>query len=240
MFAQIPATFSCRLRNLRVSTSNGQTILVLSPHPDDETLGCGGTIKLLTDAGAAVDVLYLTRGELGVEAPETTTAESRQQLAETRAREAREACRLLGVRQVDFLDGADGRLAEHLAVSDELRRRLREGRYNRVFCPWPGDHHPDHIATFGFLRQALGAGFPSLQVWLYEVWAPLRPTICVPIDPTIEAKLAAIRAHRSQLECLDYWNAFRGLAAYRSLFCPGARFAEAFIVADSSAIRGMH
>jgi len=211
-----------------------QPVLVLAPHPDDETLGCGGTIKLLTQAGTAVDVLYSTRGELGFEAPEATTATSRQQLADVRTAEARAACAVLGVRQVDFLNGRDGSLAEQAHLASDLGDRLRAGDYDRVFCPWPQDRHPDHQATFACLRTALASQSRLPHVWLYEVWTPLLPSLCVPIDSVIEAKEAAIRAHQSQLACLDYLTAFRGLASYRSLFCPGSRFAEAFQVTDGA------
>jgi hypothetical protein len=58
------------------------------------------------------------------------------------------------------------------------------------------------------------------------------PTNCVPIESTFDAKIQAIEAHVSQLQCLDYLSAFRGLAAYRSLACPSSRYAEAYIVGD--------
>jgi len=74
-----------------VTVTKTQSILVLSPHPDDESFGCGGTIKLLTQAGAAVDVVYLTSGEMGVEAPEAITSEAQHELAAIRTGEARTA-----------------------------------------------------------------------------------------------------------------------------------------------------
>lgn len=224
------------LPSIAAMESNVAPILVLAPHPDDESLGCGGTITLLTQAGAAVDVLYLTRGEFGLEAPEASTPEARQHLAETRMREAHAACCILGVRQVDFLDGADGRLAESPHLAADLHGRLKEGEYGRVFCPWPHDRHPDHQATFRLLQRALRNDNAPLHVWLYEVWTPLLPTICVPIDSTMVIKVEAIRAHKSQLACLDYLSAFQGLAAYRSLACPGTRYAEAFQTGDRAMV----
>lgn len=216
--------------------ASSQSILVLSPHPDDETFGCGGTIRLLTEAGAKVDVVYMTRGELGSESAVTPTREARQLLAGIRTEEAQQACQILGVRHVTFLSGADGALTERLDLSDEIHRNLTGERYSRVFCPWPGEKHPDHAATFQILRHALQRyGLPIL-VWLYEVWTPLQPNTCVPIDLTMDAKIAAIQAHQSQLKCLDYLSAFRGLAAYRSLSVPGSCYAEAFIAGDATSV----
>lgn len=217
---------------------SSQSILVISPHPDDESLGCGGTIKLLTESGVQVDVIYLTTGELGCESPEAADQASKVRLSKVRMEEAREACRLLGVANVDFLDGIDGRVGDQPHIAEKLQARLTLVSYSRVFCPWPQEKHPDHAAAFRWLRKALVEVNVPIQIWLYEVWTPLRPNTCVPIDTTIESKAEAIRAHRSQLACLDYLSAFRGLAAYRSLSCAGSRYAEAFIAGDRESIIG--
>lgn len=221
-------------------SASSQRILILSPHPDDETLGCGGTLKLLSESGAQIDVLFMTRGELGLETPELATPQVQEQLMEVRVTEAREACRLLGASGVDFLDGHDGRLAEQPDLARAIQTRLRAGCYDRVFCPWPHEKHVDHLSTFRLLQRALQGYEKPMQVWLYEVWTPLaRPSICVPIDLTMEAKLAAIRSYQSQLACLDYLSAFQGLAAFRGLSCPGCRYAEAFLTADRETVLGM-
>src|SRR5262245_15594956 len=167
-----------------MTDSASQKILVLSPHPDDESLGCGGTIRLLAQSGGVVDVLYMTRGEQGGEVPEAQSAEDRQRLAEVRSAEAREACRILGTRKVDFLDGVDGGLGGQPHLVDELLRRLTAESYDRVFCPWPQEKHTDHVATFRHLVSALRRYSRPVLVWLYEVWTPLPPTVCVPIDST--------------------------------------------------------
>lgn len=204
-------------------------VLVIAPHPDDEAFGCGGTIRLLTTSGVPVDVLFMTRGERGTEEHEKHSPEKLQQTALIRAAEARESCAALGVRAVDFLEGEDANLHNQPHLAGELLRRIVEGGYNRVFSPWPHDGHSDHKATFQLLKRALIAYDQPIDVWLYEVWTPLRPSICIPIDTMIEAKIAAMEAHRSQLDCLGYKAAFLGLAAYRSLFCPTSKYAEAFM-----------
>lgn len=214
------------------------SVLVLAPHPDDEVLGCGGTIRLLADSGVPVDVLFMTRGELGVELATTPTEVEQIRLAETRTAEARASCKILGVRKVEFLNGRDSALHLQPQLAAEILGHLRTGEYSRVFCPWSQDGHGDHKATFQLLRRAI-LEFPArLDVWLYEVWTPLRPTTCIPIDTTMDAKIAAIHAHRSQLACLDYLAAFQGLAAYRSLMCPSSRYAEAFITGGRELLTG--
>ncbi len=203
-------------------------VLVLAPHPDDESLGCGGTIRLLTESGIHVDVVFMTRGEHGCEAPEASTPGSRRELAATRTREAQQACQILGVAEVHFLEGTDANLACEAHMTQRLVSWFRERSYQRVFCPWPGDRHIDHAATHAHLLQALKTVPKPVTLWLYEVWTPLPHNICIPIDATMEIKRSAVRAHESQLACIDYLSAFEGLASYRALFCPGSRYAEAF------------
>jgi LmbE family N-acetylglucosaminyl deacetylase len=210
-----------------------KNILVLAPHPDDESLGCGGTVKLLTQAGMQVDVILMTRGENGLDAPHQQSAAAHEQLAATREREARAACEVLGVRNVEFLSGIDGDLMHQPQLVKPLAGLLSAGNYQRIFAPWYGEAHPDHVATFRLLQRALAESTARPSIWLYEVWTPLLPTDHVPIDTTMPAKRTAIEKHQSQLDCLDYLGAFVGLAAYRALACPPSRYAEAFLTMDT-------
>jgi LmbE family N-acetylglucosaminyl deacetylase len=209
-----------------------QQVLVLAPHPDDETFGCGGTIRMLADSGVAVDVAFMTRGEMGVENGAEQSAQSRRELAAVRTNEALAACEILGVRQVRFLDGADTRLAEQPHLAEVIAGLLNETLYQRVFCPWPQDSHDDHQATFKLLRQATSGRPWPIQFWLYEVWKPLPANTVVPIDGTVQSKRLAIEQYQSQLAQLNYQEGFLGLAAYRSLFCPATRYAEGFLVCE--------
>jgi LmbE family N-acetylglucosaminyl deacetylase len=210
-----------------------KNILVLAPHPDDESLGCGGTIKLLTEAGSPVDVIFLTRGENGLDAPGQQSDMVHAQLATRRENEAREACAELGIRDVQFLNGIDGGLSHQPHLAQTIGGLIAAGNYHRIFAPWYGEAHPDHVATFRLLQRALAESTCRPSIWLYEVWTPLLPTDHVPIDVTMPAKRAAIEKHQSQLECLNYLGAFAGLAAYRALGCPPSEYAEAFLVCDT-------
>jgi len=203
---------------------------VIAPHPDDESLGCGGTIKHLTLSDVPVDVIFMTRGELGQAAAANATQEQKESLAAIRSVEAADACKVLGVRNVLFMGGADSHLADRPELAGSLAEILAREPYQRVFCPGPDEDHPDHRAAYEFARTALARNGRPIDLWLYEVWTPLKPNTYVPIGGTIDYKRAAIQCHRSQLELLDYKAAFVGLAAYRAIFCRGARYAEAFRV----------
>jgi LmbE family N-acetylglucosaminyl deacetylase len=217
-----------------VTPSATQRALVLAPHPDDESLGCGGTLKLITDAGGVVDVLYMTSGENGFFPGVIPTPEERQALSAKRQAEAREACRLLGARKVTFLPGADGALHTQPQLADSILTALMADPYRSVFCPWPQDGHPDHATTYALFHKALTAFQRELDVFLYEVWTPMPANLFIGIDQTIESKMQAFNAHQSQATLLNYASGFEGLARYRGLFCPPASFAEAFYRSERS------
>jgi len=219
-----------------LSVAQTRPVMVLAPHPDDETFGCGGTIRMLTESGVAVDVAFMTRGEQGLEAGLAATADSSRQMAEVRTREAHAACAVLGVRNVLFLGGCDTRLAEQPELALAIAQLLQTDGYQRVFCPWPQDAHDDHRATFGLLCSAVRPNHFTTSFWLYEVWKPLPANTYVPIDNTIDAKRWAMEQYQSQMSQLNYREGIAGLAAYRSLFCPSSRFAEAFLVCDKHEI----
>lgn len=218
----------------------GRPVLVLAPHPDDETFGCGGAIRLFTEGNGKADVAFVTRGECGGEMFEDLSDEKKHSIGETRALEAAEACRILGVDRQWFLSGRDGAVAQSPSVLAEIVQLLRHTAYGRVFCPWSQDSHGDHMATFQWLKRSLAQTRYDCDVWLYEVWRPLVPNLILPLGSAMDVKLAAMRAHQSQLKCMNYVEGFTGLAAYRGLTAPPAKFAEAFVVTSSAEIVAGH
>ncbi len=205
--------------------------LVLSPHPDDESIGCGGTIGLMKAAGATVDVLFMTSGEAGH--PEPPKAELAKAFLEQRKKEAASACGVLGVDNIFFLEGRDGELNLQASLAMPLARQIDLGKYDVIFCPWPYDSHSDHEATYRLFRAAMLKCVESIkQVWLYEVWNPLHANRIVNIDETIEKKCEALSNYHSQVAQNDLPAKVRGLAQYRSIHLPNANHAEAFMVLD--------
>lgn len=210
--------------------SNVKADMVIAPHPDDETFGCGGTIGLVSESGTPVDVLFMTRGEQGHDRGADYPVTEQESLAAVRQEEATSACRILGVRQVTFLSGSDTQLAQQPHLAEDLLTLFKQGSFRRIFCPWKHDAHPDHQATFTILQLALRHYDGPMQIWLYEVWTPLPFNVVVPIDRTILQKKKAIEMYQSQLKQLNYRGGFMGLSAYRSTVCPPAIYAEAFLM----------
>ena len=139
---------------------------------------------------------------------------------------------MLGTREVTFLNGSDTRLCDEPELANAILEVLGGAAYQRIFCPWPQDAHVDHQATFRHMREAVIASGNAYSFWLYEVWKPVPANTFVPIDLTIDLKRRAIDQYESQLSQLDYREGFLGLSAYRGLFCPPSKYAEAFWVCD--------
>lgn len=140
-------------------------VVVLAAHPDDETLGVGGTVQLLQEAGAEVSVVVATDGEAAFPALDPS---ARAELGARRRDEMRAAMRELGDGDLEpvFLGLPDSGLAECEEQLTELLRELLSGA-DYVLVPWPHDPHPDH-ATVG--RAGLAAAPAQAHRWSYPVW----------------------------------------------------------------------
>jgi N-acetylglucosamine malate deacetylase 1 len=198
-------------------------VLVLCPHPDDESVGCGGTLAVLAAAGAAVHVVYATDGEATRGGTEPAV-----EIGRRRRGEASSACKILGVEWLSFLSLPDGDLDGHRApLREALVDLLTDDRPDMVLLPWFGDAHRDHRCLDEVFSEAVGGH--DLEVWGYETWTPLPPRRIVDITAMIDAKRSAISEHRTAAQAFDL-EAMLGLSRYRSLQgLLGRGWAEAFL-----------
>lgn len=202
--------------------------IVFSPHPDDETLGCGGTILRKRKAGAPVTVVFMTDGSAS-----HRRFLSGEELKCRRSGEALAACAALGVEpdRVLFLEFADGRLKEfHEAAVRKVSEILSRHDGARIFVPYAGDTTSDHKATRAIVLAALRKTGKRAVVYEYPVWfwhhwpwvspppagrmqaaIELRDAMLswlrlikdlrcfVPTAEVIEQKRAALNCHRTQM-----------------------------------------
>ena len=202
-------------------------VLVFAPHPDDEILGCGGTLALLARLGCPIRVVIVTDGAGAGGLPEGA--------ATVRKEESRRGLKMIGIEDVVFLDEPDGAFRATAAFDETIRALLSSFRPDTILMPSPLDYHRDHVALgLALLRlwQAEhGHGHASTAL-LYEVWAPLPANRIVDISDVLALKQAALAQHRTALEQMDYASTNQGLAHFRGLYLgkgTAPKHAEAFL-----------
>ena len=195
-------------------------VLSIHAHPDDQEFTVGGTLARWARDGADIVTVCLTPGDAGSNRftpPDMTRA----RLAGIREEEQRAACRVLGIKDVVFLDYEDGVLTASIDMRRELTRLIRRHRPDAVVCGDPtmrfyGNrymNHPDHRVASDV---TLDAVFPSAETrfifpellaeglephHVREVWlhGSSRSDTFVDIAATLPLKIRALREHRSQL-----------------------------------------
>ena len=184
-------------------------LVVLSAHPDDETLGAGGLIAMLAAQGTAVEVVVATAGEASHPESPTTTSE---QLARVRRGELRDAvARLAPGAAVHFLDLPDGGLARHRNELDAALAAIvgPEPGDTVLAAPWRSDGHTDHD-TAGQAAAALARtlGLPLLEypIWLWHWGRPEdvpENLVLLPLGEAAAAKKRAMDTHVTQVRPLS-------------------------------------
>ncbi|HEV3475606.1 MAG TPA: PIG-L deacetylase family protein [Actinomycetota bacterium] len=193
--------------------------LVAFAHPDDAEFLCGGTVAQWVREGTDVVYVCATDGSAGWNGPDR----SREEIARIREEEMREAASVLGVTDVAFLGYTDGSLEPNLELRRAVTRHVRRARPNVLvtFDPsklWFGRsyiNHPDHRAIGQAVLDVVVCDAPTRPQFpdlvdeglepfsVPELWLATEPSDAdarVDIGETMDLKMKAIRAHRSQLE----------------------------------------
>ncbi|MEH6408219.1 MAG: bifunctional PIG-L family deacetylase/class I SAM-dependent methyltransferase [Leeuwenhoekiella sp.] len=187
--------------------------LIVAPHPDDESLGCGGMIKLLRDQNVPVLVVFMTSGSASHHSKEFP----QERLAQIREQEARNACEELGVANdaIFFLKQQDSQVPN---IDEEKVRELgnqileifKTNNLKTIFLPWRRDPHGDHIATFNIVARAIETSGLELQVVEYPIWLwkngkitdwPINENVHpfrLDISNVKDVKSKAVFAHKTQ------------------------------------------
>ncbi|MEJ5201508.1 MAG: PIG-L deacetylase family protein [Anaerolineales bacterium] len=194
-----------------------ESAMAIMAHPDDIEFTCVGTIARWVKAGTRVCYVLCTSGDAGIAEPGMT----RERARNIREAEALAAAEIAGVRDVVFLREPDGMLEATLALRKKLVREIRRFRPEVILCGdptvvWGGDNyinHPDHRAA---ALAAIDATFPAAgQPNVFEeleqeglkahkvrkvyVVGRSQNQYFVDITETIDIKVAALRAHKSQM-----------------------------------------
>jgi LmbE family N-acetylglucosaminyl deacetylase len=219
-------------------TNPKRNILVVAPHPDDDIIGCGGSIARYIHHGFSVMVAYLTSGEEG------SIDSTGKDVSSLREREVKAAADVLGHPDLEFLRMKDGYVQayrqEGLTV---LTRIIRQQRPSIIYFPHSREEHSDHKAAHDIVKEAARrAGGPwfaecGASPWrpdallCYEVWTPIQNVSYIEdISPFMEVKMRALAQHQSQISSLPYEEATRALNRFRGITTGRGDYCECFEV----------
>lgn len=206
----------------------GQRIVGIGAHFDDLELGCGGTVAAAAAAGCQVTFIILTHSGYA-------QSDGGVRSADLAFQEGSDAAAALGVTDIRCLDFPTARLAWTFELVNSIDKALVDTQPDLIITHWPFDTHQDHhygsMATLAAARL-----FPTILT--YEPifpsgrsYYPFRPQAYVDITTTLEAKLEALRRHKSQYAKYgDIWiHAVQSRCSFRG-YEAGVEQAEAFEV----------
>lgn len=208
-----------------------ESVMAIVAHPDDIEFSCAGTLARWVNDGARISYVICTSGDVGFDEPNIT----KEKAAQIREAEQLAAADIVGASEVIFLHEPDGLLQPTIELRKKLVREIRRFQPEVVMCGdptivWAGNdyiNHPDHRAA---ATAALDATFPAAgQPQLFEElakegWLAHKPRkvyvtswrgadYFVDIEETIEIKIDALRAHKSQMKDWDPEDFIRKWAA---------------------------
>jgi LmbE family N-acetylglucosaminyl deacetylase len=184
-------------------------VAIVAPHPDDESLGCGGLIALLRDAGRPVTVIFVSDGAASHPGSRRYPPAALRRLREAEGREAASILRVLPGDSI-FLGLPDAMVPAATAdprfapVAERLADLFEERGTDTVAVTTRNDPHRDHQASYALVEAAVRRlTRPILlleyAIWAENPWTPADRLWRIDIGPVLERKKAAIACHRSQL-----------------------------------------
>ena len=211
-------------------------VLVVAAHPDDEVLGCGGTIKSLSLRGAEVGVVFLADGESSRETVTKTSCQSRRSAA-------LEAGKILGFECLEFFNFPDNRLDSLplLEITQALEGVLSSFEPSIVLTHFGNDLNIDHCScsravitacrpfSYDFVEEILAFEVAS-STGLFAGADSFNPTIFQDISATLEFKMSALDAYAAEMRPFPHPRSHEGvkiLAQQRGM-AANLIYAEAF------------
>jgi N-acetylglucosamine malate deacetylase 1 len=210
-----------------------ERVLVIAPHPDDETLGCGGTLLRMAESGAELAWLIVTR--ISEEAGFTP------QRVQGREAEIEKVTSLLGFSEVFQLSMPTRQLdAIPMAeLVEQFSGVFREFRPEHVFLPHRSDVHSDHRVVFDAgaacakwfryptVRRLLSYETISETDFCLDTRSPFQPNCFVDISRYLERKLEVVAAYESELGTFPFPRSIEALRALAKVRGAAAGFAAA-------------
>lgn len=199
------------------SAITGNKVLILAPHPDDEIFGCGAAAANWAQQGVELKVLILTDGVVEGEFGDQPDAKRlRQEKAQHRANESKQAAQILGLPEPEFLHGQDGALWTDAAIKEKVLAIAKAWQPTTIVIPSVWEMHRDHRTT-AEIGLELAQQLSSIeQVAMYEVGVPLTANTLEDITEMASLKWQAMQCFTSQLSSQRYAEQIQGLNQFRA------------------------
>jgi N-acetylglucosamine malate deacetylase 1 len=207
-----------RIRCRDFDTAIPKSVLAIAPHPDDEALGCGGTLALFAKNEAALSLVVVTDGSASHAGHPTIT---RDQMADTRKTESFAATKLLGIERdrIFFLGARDGTLPELQAETsprlvESIASIITELSPAFILLPCRSDGSSEHDANFALVARAIRRSGLKPRILEYPIWAWRQPYILltsatrsrtvwrVNISDVLSIKASAVATYASQTQAI--------------------------------------
>jgi LmbE family N-acetylglucosaminyl deacetylase len=214
-----------------------KNIMVFAAHPDDDLIGCGGSIVKHVSNKNNVTVVYMTSGDAG------SLKYGKKELAKIREEEARNAANVTGAKNLVFLRNPDGYLEYNKENLIILINLIRKDKPDIVYVHHSSDWHKDHRVAnelvIESINRAAGPWFQECKgkPWYvgtilgYEVYSAMSmPEYVEDITQYNDKKINALRQHKSQIENLPYDEWVNGLARFRGAMTGKGKYCEVFEV----------
>ena len=178
-------------------------ILVIAPHPDDEVLGCGGTIAKHSKQGDEIYLCIVTKAY---------TPDWSEEFIENRKKEIEKANKILGIEKTYFLDYPTVKLDTfpQKELNDSITKVVAEVKPEIVYIPHKGDLNKDHRLIFEAslvatrpmnhkIKKILSYESLSETEWGQPI-EPFTPNVYIDISDTIKTKIGAMKAYKGEIK----------------------------------------
>ena len=184
-----------------------EKVLIIAAHYDDETIGCGGTIKKWSDMGTEIHVLFVTNGNTGIDHSKNYSSNN---IVSVRMEESEKVAKILGISKIHNLNISCQNVKNTQNLFHQIIFYIRKIKPNLVITHMNVDKHRDHTQISEIVREAcwksnediheeLGECHKVDDLWAYEITDLLpKVDIVVDISDHIDDKLMAMEVYLSQ------------------------------------------
>jgi len=204
-------------------------ILILSPHPDDETIGMGGTINKLSKLHHEIFLCIITDG--------SSNKNGDKKKSKNRKEDCKKVGRFLGIKKIIFLDFPDTRLMEipQVEINSSIEKIITKINPDILFIPPENDLHTDHSKVHNCALVSSRSLTNNIkQIYSYEILGhvktPFLPNVFVNIEKFLSKKISAFKMYKTEQRNYPHHRSIKSIEnlAIRRGVESGLKFAEAF------------